>query len=340
MRYSILFTAFCLALIWPSSGKAAENTSTTRDIAFPTVASTVTFIDDFGSPRAAHSHIGIDLIGPKMTPLYAAVDGHVSYIVVPEASWGYQITLKDADGWTYHYIHINNDTPGTNDGKGGTKHAYAAGLQRGSAVTKGQLIGWLGDSGNAEGVTPHLHFEIHRPDGSPMNPYASLLSAKGVTTPVTPSEPLAPTSAGAIDQAINQDKDIVNVFSNNCLSGTLIKSASSSAVYYCGADGRRYAFPNDKVYFSWFKDFKNVVTVSNEKLASAPIGGLVTYKPGSRMVKLQTMNAVYHIEKNGVLRWISSPSIAAAMYGADWAKKVDDLNDAFFTSYKISEPMQ
>ncbi len=340
MRYSILFSAMCLALVWPSTSKAAENTSTTRDIAFPTVASAIKFTDDFSSPRAGHSHIGNDLIGPKMTPLYAAVDGYVSYLIVPQATWGYQITLRDADDWTYHYIHINNDTPGTDDGKGGTKHAYAEGLERGSRVTKGQLIGWMGDSGNAEAITSHLHFEIHQPDGTPMNPYLSLMAAKG-STPTTPTEPPAlPTSGGTTDDAINQDKDIVNVFSNNCLSGTLIKSTASSAVYYCGADGRRYAFPNDKVYFTWFKDFKNVVTVSSEKLASAPIGGLVTYKPGSRMVKLQTMNAVYHIEKNGLLRWVSSPSIAAAMYGADWAKKVDDLNDAFFTSYKIGEPMQ
>jgi hypothetical protein len=60
-------------------------------------------------------------------------------------------------------------------------------------------------------------------------------------------------------------------------------------------------FPMTKCILPGLRTFKNVVTVSSEKLASAPIGGLVTYKPGSRMVKLQTMNAVYHIEKNGLL---------------------------------------
>jgi murein DD-endopeptidase MepM/ murein hydrolase activator NlpD len=88
MRYSILFSAMCLALVWPSTSKAAENTSTTRDIAFPTVASAIKFTDDFSSPRAGHSHIGNDLIGPKMTPLYAAVDGYVSYHCRPTSFVG------------------------------------------------------------------------------------------------------------------------------------------------------------------------------------------------------------------------------------------------------------
>ncbi|MCA9389653.1 MAG: M23 family metallopeptidase [Candidatus Magasanikbacteria bacterium] len=338
MKYSLFGLLAVISLMVPMSGKAAENTSTTRDIAFPTVASAVTFIDDFDQPRGtSRLHGATDLIGPKMTPLYAAVDGVVSYIVIPEASWGYQIVIKDADGWTYHYIHINNDTPGTDDGKGGIENAYAPGLKRGSPVIRGQLIGWMGDSGNAEDVTSHLHFEIHNPNDVRINPYQSLIAAQGGSAPTTPSEPPAPTPVGTTNDAINQDKNLVNVFSNNCLSGSLIKSASNSAVYYCGADGKRYAFPNDKVYFTWYTDFSSVTTVSAEQLASAPIGGLVTYKPGSRMVKITSMPNVYHVEKNGVLRWVSTPSLATSMYGADWAKKIDDLNDAFLSSYKIGE---
>lgn len=337
MRYPILTLAFAVVILWPSGSKAAENTSTTRIITFPTVASAVKFTDDFSSPRSGHSHIGNDLIGPKMTPLYAAVDGTVSYLVIPEASWGYQITLKDTDGWTYHYIHINNDTPGTDDGKGGPENAYAPGLKRGSAVTKGQLIGWMGDSGNAEGITSHLHFEIHRPDGEPINPYESLIAAKGGAT--TPGTATSPTTIPTVNDAINQDKNLVNIFSSSCLSGSLIKTASNAAVYYCGSDGKRYVFPNDKTYFTWYPDFKTVVTLAPDKLAAIPIGGLVTYKPGSRLLKLTSMNNVYSVEKNGVLRWLSTSDIAVSLYGKDWAKKVDDLNDAFWTSYKLGPPL-
>ena len=278
-----------------------------------------------------------------MTPLYAAVDGVIHFLVIPEASWGYQIVIKDADGWTYHYIHVNNDTPGTDDGKGGVANAYAPGLKKGSIVSKGELIGWMGDSGNAENIASHLHFEMHNPNDVPVNPYESLMAAKGEETLAVPPKPqtilAGATTIPTVSDAINQDKYLVNVFSSNCLSGSLIKTASNTAVYYCGADGKRYAFPNDKVYFTWYEDFKSVTTISAEQLASAPIGGLVTYKPGSRLVKITSMPNVYHVERNGVLRWVVSPTMAVSKYGNDWAKKIDDLNEAFLSSYKFGESL-
>jgi hypothetical protein len=97
---------------------------------------------------------------------------------IPQASWGYAITLEDSDGYTYNYLHINNDTPGTDDGKGGVDNAYAPFISRGATVRKGQLIGWMGDSGNAENVGSHLHFEIRRPDGTAIDPYLSLIAAR------------------------------------------------------------------------------------------------------------------------------------------------------------------
>jgi hypothetical protein len=151
----------------------------TRDIYFPTER-TATFKNDFGDGRSGgRTHEANDLMGKKMTPLYSAIDGVVHDIEIPEASWGYALTLKDVDGYTYHYIHINNDTPGTDDGKGGVDNAYAPFVGRGSKVRKGQLVGWMGDSGNAENVGSHLHFEIRRPDKTAINPYESLMAALG-----------------------------------------------------------------------------------------------------------------------------------------------------------------
>ena len=61
---------------------------------------------------------------------------------------------------------------------GGVKYAYAPGLTNGTHVTAGQLIGWAGDSGNAEGVGSHLHFELHLGGyKNPVDPYASLMAA-------------------------------------------------------------------------------------------------------------------------------------------------------------------
>src|SRR3989344_218768 len=122
-----------------------------RAIVFPTVT-TATFSDDYGDPRSGgRVHEGIDIMGgAKMTPLYAAVDGRVS-------------SVEDADEWQYLYYHVNNDTPGTDDGVGCDTYAYASGITRNASVTKGQLVGWMGDSGNAENVGPPLHFEIRKP---------------------------------------------------------------------------------------------------------------------------------------------------------------------------------
>jgi hypothetical protein len=121
-------------------------------------------------------------------------------------------------------------------------------------------------------------------------------------------------------------------------SGDLIKG-SLPAVYYYGSDNKRYVFPNDKVYFSWYADFSGVKTVSDSELASYPLGGNATYRPGTRLVKIQSDPRVYAVGKGGVLRWIGSETAAAAIFGADWNKRVDDIADAFFVNYSVGSPV-
>ncbi len=117
--------------------------------------------------------------------------------------------------------------------------------------------------------------------------------------------------------------------------GSLIKG-STPAVYYID-EGKRYVFPNENVYFSWYADFSQVRAVTDDELASYPIGGNVTYKPGARLVKLQSDPRVFAVGAGGTLRWIASEGAARALYGDDWNKKVDDLPDAFFFAYKEGE---
>ncbi|MBA2281440.1 MAG: DUF4214 domain-containing protein [Actinomycetota bacterium] len=78
---------------------------------------------------------------------------------------GNRIAVRDAAGWTYVFIHLNNDTPGVTpeDNLAAPQHVFAAGLDVGSTVTSGQVLGFLGDSGNAENTGPHIHFEIRTP---------------------------------------------------------------------------------------------------------------------------------------------------------------------------------
>lgn len=307
-----------------------------RSIAFPT-EQTVTFTDDFGYARSTRLHEGNDLMGDKMTPLYSAINGRVQHINDPEESWGYAVTLEDADGYTYHYLHINNDTPGTDDDNGGTTYAYAPGISRGATVTKGQLIGWMGDSGNAESIASHLHFEIRLPNGTAIDPYPSLMA----TLNHVATYDFNPATASSTILDINMDKGLVVTEGATppCTSGSLVKSTSTSAVYYCGANGKRYVFPNDRIYFTWYSDFKTVTTVTAEQLAAIPLGGNVTYRPGVKMVKIESVPNVYAVDKGGMLRWITTPTIATALYGKNWAKQVDDLSIAFFGNYKTGEPV-
>ena len=305
----------------------------TRPIFFP-VEGAASFTDTFNDGRSGgRVHEGIDIFAPKMTPLLAAVDGRIDFLTETEPSYGWMLQIEDAAGYEYWYLHVNNDTPGTDDGLGGRMHAFAQGIERGTYVVKGQLLGWLGDSGNAETTAPHLHFEMHVPEGAAIDPYESLLAAE------RPGR-FNPQGAQIAAADINTDKTLAPMAGfQHCLSGSLIKTDASSAVYYCGADSRRYVFPNSKTYFTWYKDFSSVQTISAEEMSAILIGGNVTYKPGVRMVKIQSDPKVYAVDRAGTLRWITTDTIARALYGSAWAKNVDDLSDAFFVNYKVGSPV-
>ena len=117
--------------------------------------------------------------------------------------------------------------------------------------------------------------------------------------------------------------------------GDLVRGQSFTAVYYYGTDGFRYVFPNDKTYFTWYKDFSTVKWVSDADLSKIQIGGNATYKPGSKMIKINSDPRVYVISKGGLIRPIGSEAVAKALYGTKWNKMIDDVPDGFFSNYKI-----
>ncbi len=120
----------------------------------------------------------------------------------------------------------------------------------------------------------------------------------------------------------------------------LIKApGASSAVYYLAQDGKRYVFPNQKTFATWFSDFGGVMQVSAADLMSFPLGGNVTYRPGIKMVKITTDPKVYAVAAGGDLRWITSEAVAVALYGTDWNQKIDDVPDAFFVNYHVGTPV-
>lgn len=122
-------------------------------------------------------------------------------------------------------------------------------------------------------------------------------------------------------------------------AGDLIKMDGLSSVYYLGADGKRYVFPNTDTYMSWYSDFSGVVTIPASELQSYPLGGNVVMRPGTKLVKITTDPTVYAVEPNGTLRSIVSEANAIALYGTNWNKRIVDVADAFFTNYTISSPL-
>lgn len=111
------------------------------------------------------------------------------------------------------------------------------------------------------------------------------------------------------------------------------------AVYYYASDGKRHAFTNEKVFFSWFDDFDGVINVSADFMSDLSLGANVTYHPGTRMVKFQSVRTVYAVALGGVLRAIASEEVAAALYGANWNQQIDDISDAFYGNYTFGEPI-
>jgi hypothetical protein len=130
-------------------------------IIFPVVGP-VQYTDDFGAPRPGGAHQGNDLMSAKRSPAVAAESGTVKYWTTSKTA-GCMLYLYGVSGTVYYYIHLNNDLTLKNDNRGkcvaGT--AYAKGLKNGAKVMAGQVIGYVGDSGDANGLHAHLHFELH-----------------------------------------------------------------------------------------------------------------------------------------------------------------------------------
>ena len=146
------------------------------------------YSDTWGACRGtgcSRTHEGIDIMADKMLPVVAVADGTVGWQHDELGGNCCAMALNHDDGWASWYIHMNNDTPGTDDGLG---WGFAPGITSGVHVRAGQLLGWVGDSGNAENSGSHTHFELHEPDGTKTNPYPHLIEATVLETPVVDTD--------------------------------------------------------------------------------------------------------------------------------------------------------
>jgi putative cell wall-binding protein len=174
----------------PAAAQTSTDHGPHHPMTFPVIGQ-VSFTDTFGQPRSGHPHAGQDLMGTKMQELVAAADGKVTYLQQTQIS-GNLLEITGTDGWVYTYIHLNNDTPGTDDGQAQRADTFGPGIEKGAVVEAGQLVGYLGDSGNAEEAGAHLHFELKDPTGTTVNAYTALqeatrlAEAKGATASPIP----------------------------------------------------------------------------------------------------------------------------------------------------------
>jgi len=138
------------------------------------------FRDWFWSSRSGGIHHAQDIMAAKMTPVLAVADGTIRQVNwtsgTPDPARCCTLVLRHDDGWETRYIHLNNDTAGTDDGAG---WGIAKGIVPGAHVTAGTVIGWVGDSGNAESTGSHLHFELLDPSGVYVNSFHALAQAGG-----------------------------------------------------------------------------------------------------------------------------------------------------------------
>jgi hypothetical protein len=118
------------------------------------------YISDFGAPRSQGPHEGTDIMSVRWAPAVAVESGKVEF---NSGGWGCMLYLYGDSGAKYLYIHLNNDLTMKNDNRGKCVPgvAFAKGLKSGQRVELGQHIAYVGDSGDADGIQPHLHFERH-----------------------------------------------------------------------------------------------------------------------------------------------------------------------------------
>jgi hypothetical protein len=161
------------------AGAAAASTAgKVPPLVFP-VLGEASYTDDFGDARGQGAHEGNDIMAPRRALALAAEAGTVKFHTTSSRA-GCMLYLDGKSGTEYLYIHLNNDLGDGNDNRGSCVPgvAYPKGLRSGAAVAAGEPIGYVGDSGDADGIHPHLHFEVHPGGGGAVSPFSYLRKAK------------------------------------------------------------------------------------------------------------------------------------------------------------------
>ena len=142
---------------------------------FP-VADPHTFSSTYGAPRSGgRSHEGNDIFAPIGTPLLASENGVIANVGTGSLG-GIKLWVYGESGTRYYYAHLI---------------AYADGITDGTPVRAGDIIGYVGNTGNAISTPPHLHYEIHPDGGAAIDPYPLLHAVDMIDGETVLPNPLA-----------------------------------------------------------------------------------------------------------------------------------------------------
>ena len=177
-------------------------------LVFP-ILGEATWQDDFGDPRGQGSHEGNDIMAPWRAPVLAVEAGTVRFHTT-SARAGCMLYLNGKSGTQYLYIHLNNDLTADNDNRGRCVAgvAYAKGLKDGARVAAGEVIAYNGDSGDANGIHPHLHFEVHPNGGAAVSPHKHLKKARRLLFSAEPGTTFTLALKGKVANAAGQDLQV------------------------------------------------------------------------------------------------------------------------------------
>lgn len=162
---------------------AAGSAIAVKGFVFP-IAAPHKFGNDFGNPRMVgtpyeHTHQGTDIFAEYGAPLVACERGVVTRVGT-DTLGGMKLWVVGQSGTRYYYAHLSG---------------FAPDLTEGMVVEAGTLVGFVGDSGNARGSPPHVHFEVHPQGGPAVNPYFLLRAADKVGANAPPPTTGAPAPA-------------------------------------------------------------------------------------------------------------------------------------------------
>jgi murein DD-endopeptidase MepM/ murein hydrolase activator NlpD len=195
---------------------------------FP-VAGRASWSDDWWMPRHTDArwrvHEGLDIFAPYGTPVVAPVDGVVR--ISNGGLGGLAVTVRQPDGTYWYMCHLSG---------------VAAGLASGAEVKTGQVVGFVGDSGDAKGTSPHVHLQIHPRGGAPVPPkpvvdrfvadaLARAPQLLDVYARSTQAPPTLPESEMALSSLTTEDA-LLWVSAANPAGGTLrlVQAAAEDAV--------------------------------------------------------------------------------------------------------------